>query len=166
MSPLYAVVGFVVFQRLVELAISRRNCRALLAKGGVEFGRKHYPLIVALHVGWLLALVGAIDADAPLSMPLLAVFVLLQFARVWTLRTLGRFWTTRVVLLPYGQRVRTGPFRYIDHPNYLIVAMEIAVVPLMFGGWQIAIAASVLNLLVLRTRIRVENRALTRYYGD
>ncbi len=166
MSPLYAVVAFIVVQRLLELAVSRRNARTLLAQGGIEFGRGHYPLIVALHAGWLLALVSLVSVDAPLSMPLLAVFALLQVARAWTLKTLGRFWTTRVVVLPRGQRIRTGPFRFIDHPNYLIVSIEIAVVPLMFGAWQLAAAASVLNLLVLRNRIRVENRALAKYYGS
>ena len=165
MSPLLAVVGIVAIQRLAELAVSRRNYRALVAQGGIEVGRRHYPLIVALHAGWLLALVSLIDFDAPISIPLLGVFVLAQCARIWTLRTLGRFWTTRVVVLPKGDRVRAGPYRYIKHPNYVVVAIEIAVVPLMFGAWQIAAIATVLNLLVLRTRIRVENRALAKHYG-
>lgn len=166
MSPLYFVVGILVVQRLAELFIARRNHRELVARGGIEVGRRHYPLLVALHAGWLLALLGTIDPGAPLSIPLFAVFVLLEGGRVWVLATLGPLWTTRVIVVPGGRRIRTGPYRYVNHPNYLIVCGEIAVVPLMFGAWQLAVIASVLNLLVLHTRIRVENKALAEIYGE
>ena len=166
MSPLYAIIGFLVFQRLVELGIARRNHRALVARGAIEFGRRHYPALVALHAGWLLALLGTIDPQTPVSIPLLAVFVLLECGRVWVVVTLGSRWTTRVMVVPGAKRIRAGPYRYVNHPNYLIVCGEIAVVPLMFGAWTLALIASVLNLLALRTRIRVENKALAEVYGE
>ena len=165
MSPLYAIIGFLVFQRLVELGIARRNHRALVARGAIEFGRRHYPALVALHAGWLLALLGTIDPQTPVSIPLLAVFVLLECGRVWVVVTLGSRWTTRVMVVPGAKRIRAGPYRFLNHPNYLIVCGEIAVVPLMFGAWTLAVIASALNLLALRTRIRVENQALAEVYG-
>ena len=165
-SPLYLVVGFLVFQRLVELVVAQRNHRVLAARGAVEFGQRHYPALVALHAGWLLALIGTIDPRTPVSMPLLAVFVLLECGRVWVIATLGSRWTTRIMVVPGAKRIRTGPYRYLNHPNYLIVCGEIAVVPLMFGAWPLALVASVLNLLALRTRIRIENQALVEVYGE
>ncbi len=165
MSPLYLVVGFLVLQRLVELAIARRNHRILAAEGAIEFGRRHYPALVALHAGWLLALLATIEPKTPVSIPLLAVFVLLECGRVWVVTTLGSRWTTRIMVVPGGKRIRSGPYRYVNHPNYLIVCGEIAVVPLMFGAWVLALIASVLNLLALRTRVRVENKALAEVYG-
>ena len=165
-SPLYLIVGFLVFQRLVELSIARRNHRTLVAKGAIEFGRRHYPVLVAVHAGWLLALLGTIDPQTPVSIPLLAVFVMLECGRVWVVVTLGSRWTTRVMVVPGAKRIRSGPYRYVDHPNYLIVCGEIAVVPLMFGAWTLAVIASALNLLALRTRIQVENKALAEVYGE
>lgn len=165
-SPLYLIVGFLVFQRLVELVIAQRNHRVLAARGAIEFGRRHYPALVALHAGWLLALLVTIDPQTPVSVPLFAVFVLLECGRVWVIVTLGSRWTTRIMVLPGAKRIRTGPYRYVNHPNYLIVCVEIALVPLMFGAWALAVIASVLNLLALRTRIRVENKALAEVYGE
>lgn len=164
-SPLYLIVGFLVLQRLVELAIAQRNHRALADEGAIEFGRRHYPALVALHAGWLLALLATVDPKTPVSIPLLAVFVLLEGGRVWVVATLGSRWTTRIMVVPGGKRIRSGPYRYLNHPNYLIVCGEIAVVPLMFGAWVLALIASVLNLLALRTRVRVENKALAEVYG-
>ena len=166
MSPLYLIVGFLVLQRLVELVVARRNRRALAARGAIEYGRRHYPVLVALHAGWLLALLGTIDPQTPVSIPLFGVFVLLECGRVWVIATLGSRWTTRIMVVPGAKRIRTGPYRYVDHPNYLIVCGEIAVVPLMFGAWPLALVASALNLLALRTRIRIENQALVEVYGE
>ena len=160
MPALYAVVGFLVVQRLAELGLARRNHRALLARGAVEVGQAHYPAMVALHAGWLLALPATIDPRTAVSLPLLAVFMLLECGRVWVIATLGSRWTTRVVVLPGAAPIRSGPYRYVRHPNYVIVCGELAVVPLMFGAWTLAATASVLNLLVLRARLRVENAAL------
>ena len=166
MPALYAVVGFLVVQRLAELGFARRNQRALLARGAVEVGRGHYPALVALHAGWLLALAVTIDPRTPASLPLLAVFVVLECGRAWVIATLGSRWTTRVLVLPGAAPIRSGPYRYLRHPNYVVVCGELAVVPLMFGAWMLAAAASALNLLVLRARLRVENAALDDLGGD
>ena len=165
MPALYVVVGFLLVQRLAELGFARRNHRALLARGAFEVGRGHYPAMVALHAGWLLALPATIDPRTAVSLPLLAVFVLLECGRVWVIATLGSRWTTRIVVLPGAAPIRSGPYRYVRHPNYVIVCGEMAVVPLMFGAWILAATASLLNLLVLRARLRVENRALEKFGG-
>ncbi len=160
MSALQWVVGFLVLQRLAELAFARRNHRLLLARGAVEVGQRHYPALVCLHIGWLVALVATVDPQTPVSLPLLGLFALLECGRVWVITTLGSRWTTRVMVVPGEPRIRTGPYRFARHPNYLIVCGEIAVVPLMFGAWPLAAVASALNFVVLRTRIAVEDQAL------
>lgn len=156
----HLVFLLVAAQRLLELVLARRNTRRLLAQGAVEIGAGHYPLFVLLHAGWLAALVLTVPADAPVSWPLLTLFVLLQAGRVWVVASLGRFWTTRIVTLPGAPLVRRGPFRFVRHPNYLVVTGEIAVLPLAFGAWEIALVFSVLNAALLFHRIRVEERAL------
>ena len=150
----------VAAQRLGELAYARRNESRLLARGAVESGARHYPLFILLHGAWLLAVFLLIPADRVPSWPLLALFLLLQAARVWVVATLGPYWTTRVLSLPGAPLVRRGPYRWVRHPNYLIVAAEIAVLPLAFDDWAIAIAFSLANALLLRHRIGVEERAL------
>ncbi|MCC7017688.1 MAG: hypothetical protein IT564_10860, partial [Rhodospirillales bacterium] len=133
---------------------------ALEARGGVEIGAGHYPLLVALHVAWLAALILFVPGDAPVNFALLALFAALTAGRAWILATLGRYWTTRVITIPGEPLVRRGPYRFIRHPNYLVVAGEIAVLPLVFGAWEIALFFTALNLPLLVWRIRVEDRAL------
>ena len=165
-SPLYAIVGFLVAQRLAELVLARRNHRALLAQGAIEVGERHYKAFLALHAGWLLALLVTIEPRAAVSIPGLLIFGLLQCGRIWVIATLGTRWTTRVMVLPGAARIRSGPYRFVDHPNYLIVCGEVAVVPLMFGAWTLAVVASALNLLLLRGRLVVENKALATVYDQ
>jgi methyltransferase len=154
------VVALVAVERLVELGIARRNTRALLEAGGVEAGGGHYPLIVALHAAWLGAILATVPADAPVSVPLLALFVALQGCRAWVLLSLGGFWTTRVITLPGAPLVRRGPYRFLRHPNYVVVVAEIAVLPLAFGAWPVALVFSALNGALLAWRISVEDQAL------
>jgi len=154
------VVLLVVVQRLAELVIARRNTVRLLAAGGHEVGAAHYPLFVLLHGTWLAALLLFVPADAPVSWPLLGLFVFLQLGRIWVIVSLAGRWTTRIIICPDQPLSRRGPYRYLHHPNYVIVAGEIAVLPLAFGAWQIALAFSALNLVLLAWRIRVEDRAL------
>lgn len=154
------VALLVAAQRLGELVYARRNENRLRARGAVESGASHYPLFILLHGTWLLAVFLLIPADRAPSWPLLAVFVLLQAARVWVVATLGAYWTTRVLSLPGAPLVRRGPFRWVRHPNYLVVTAEIAVLPLAFDAWWIAIVFSVANALLLRHRIGVEEQAL------
>lgn len=160
MSVFHAVLAFVVVQRLAELAWSARNTVRLLARGAQEAGAKHYPLFVLLHASWLIALALTVPADTPPHWPLLGLFGLLQLLRLWVVTTLGPYWTTRVITLETAPLVRHGPFRWLRHPNYAVVVGEIAVLPLAFGAWQIALAWSLLNALLLRHRIRIEEAAL------
>ena len=159
---LYAIIAFVVLQRLAELVVSARNTRRLLASGAHEVGRSHYPLIVALHVLWLAALLVLVDPQTEPDFWLLGVFVLLQAARVWVLASLGPRWSTRIIVLPEAPLVVRGPYRFMRHPNYAVVAAEIAVLPLVFGAWQIALVFTILNAAMLWWRIRVEDLALGR----
>lgn len=153
------IVAAVAVQRLAELLYGRRNERRLRAAGAVEVGASHYPLIVALHVAWLAALM-ATAGTAEISWPLMALFGLLQGLRLWVLVTLGRYWTTRILTLPGAPLVVRGPYRFCRHPNYLVVAAEIAVLPLALGAWRMAVAFSLLNGILLAWRIRVEDQAL------
>jgi methyltransferase len=160
MSALWLAVGLVAVVRLLELAYAARNTRRLLEAGGREAGREHYPLIVGLHAVWLLALLIAIDPAEPPRWPLLILFIALQGLRLWVIASLGGRWTTRVITLPGAPLVRRGPYRWLRHPNYMVVIAEIAVLPLAFGAWQIALVFTVLNLALLRHRVRIEEQAL------
>jgi methyltransferase len=115
---------------------------------------------VLLHAAWLASLALFVPASAPASWPLLAVFAVLQLGRVWVIASLGRHWTTRLIVLPGRPLARSGPYRFINHPNYLIVAAEIAVLPLAFGAVAIAAVFSAANLALLARRVSVEERAL------
>ncbi|HTK57829.1 MAG TPA: isoprenylcysteine carboxylmethyltransferase family protein [Sphingomicrobium sp.] len=157
--PSVALLAFVTLQRLVELPLARANTSRLLAAGGQEVGAGHYPLIVALHAAWLITL-WWLAPGRPVDIPFLLLFLLIEAGRVWVLRTLGNRWTTRIIVVPGEKLVESGPYRFVRHPNYLVVIGEIAVLPLVFGLWDIAIIFSLLNAVVLTVRIRAENRAL------
>ncbi|MEX2632277.1 MAG: isoprenylcysteine carboxylmethyltransferase family protein [Tistlia sp.] len=159
------VALLVAGQRLAELAWAKRNERRLRAAGALEHGRRHYPLFVGLHAAWLLALFVGVPPSARPDWWLLGLFGLLQLARLWIVASLGRFWTTRVISLPGAPLLRRGPYRWLEHPNYLVVALELAVLPLAFGAWWLALAASLLNLPLTRHRIRVEAAALAGRRG-
>lgn len=160
MTALWWLLAFVVLQRLAELAYARRNERRLRAEGAVEHGGGHYPLIVLLHAAWLVAIAWFIPADTPPNWYWLGLFGLLQLARLWVLASMSRYWTTRVITLPDAPLVRRGPYRWVRHPNYLIVAAEILVLPAIFGAWTIAILFSIANAILLAWRIRIEDAAL------
>ena len=157
-----AILGLVTLQRLGELVLSRRNTERLLAQGAREAASGHYPLIVALHAAWLVGLwyLAVWQPGVGVSWAWLAVFVILQGLRVWVIATLGPRWTKRIIVLPGAALVREGPFRFVSHPNYCIVAAEILVLPLCFGLVWYGIVFSVLNALVLWIRIRAEEAAL------
>lgn len=149
---------FIVAQRLGELLLAKRNTARLQAKGAVEIGASHYPLIVALHTGWVLALI-YLGLGQPVSLPWLAVFAALQVLRIWILTSLGERWTTRIIILD-EPLVRAGPYAFMRHPNYVLVVGEIFVAPMVLGLFWVAIVFSVLNAAVLALRISVEERAL------
>ncbi len=157
-----AILGLVTLQRLGELVLSRRNTERLLAQGAREAAPGHYPLIVALHAAWLVGLwyLAVWHGDVGVSWGWLAVFVVLQGLRVWVIATLGPRWTTRIIVLSGAPLVREGPYRFVSHPNYGIVAAEILVLPLCFGLVWYGIVFAGLNALVLWIRIRAEEAAL------
>lgn len=155
------ILVFVTLERLCELLLSGRNTRRLLKLGAREHGRSHYGAIIAVHALWLASL-WWLARSRPVDMFWLALFVLLELARVWVLVTLGSRWTTRIIVLPDSPLIETGPYRFINHPNYWVVIGEIAVLPLVFGLWTIALLFTLLNGAVLALRIREENRALGR----
>lgn len=154
------VLGLVTLQRLGEMALASRNTRRLMARGGREVGAAHYPLIVLLHAAWLTGLwLLAWNRDPVFGW--LAVFVFLQVLRVWVITSLGGRWTTRIIVLGDAPLVRRGPYRLVSHPNYLVVAGEIAVLPLAFHLPAYAALFFVLNAGMMWIRIRAENRALS-----
>jgi methyltransferase len=161
---LYLAVAAVAVQRLLELRLAKRNLAWALAQGGREYGREHYPLFFLLHVGWMLGTLWESSLRSQLSAlwgVWLGIFLLAQGLRYWVIRTLGRQWNTRILVVPGAERIRTGPFAYISHPNYLAVGLELLSLPLVFNAWITALVASILNaLLLLLVRIPTEERAL------
>jgi methyltransferase len=155
------ILALVTIERLFELGLARRNTRRLLGQGAREHGRGHYPLIVAVHLLWLVSL-WWLAPPRPIDGFWLAIYIVLELARVWVLATLGRRWTTRIIVLDDAPLVKEGPYRFVNHPNYWVVIGEIAVLPLVFGLWQIALVFTLLNAVILTVRIRAENRALGR----
>ena len=154
-----AILGYVTLERLAELVLARSNTRRLLAGGAKEHGPAHYPFIVAVHVLWLGSLWLLATGRSP-DMFWLAMYVILQAARLWVLATLGPRWTTRIIVVPGEDLVKEGPYRFVNHPNYWVVIGEIAVLPLVFGLPWVALIFSLLNAAVLTVRVREENHAL------
>ena len=155
------LLAYVVVQRLTELMIARANTRRLLAQGGREHGRRHYPLFILLHAGWLVAIL-ILARPAPLpDAILLGAFLIVQALRFWTLASIGRWWTARIISAPHFPRVANGPYRFVRHPNYIVVVAEIALLPLVLGAPVVALVFSILNALLLWWRIRIENPVLT-----
>jgi methyltransferase len=162
MTPAQWAALLVGLQRLGELWLSRRNGRRLLAEGGREIGAGHYPVLIAVHAGWLAAIAFLVPAAAPVYWPVIAAYLVVQAGRIWVIATLGRYWTTRVIDIPAAPLVKRGPYRWVRHPNYVVVVLEVALLPLAFGAWEIALVFSTLNLAVLAWRLRIENAALAR----
>lgn len=160
MTILHAILLFVAVQRGAELMLAARNTRRLWAAGAIEIDAASHPLFVLLHGGWLAAMAAMIPADTAPSWLLIGIFALLQLGRVWVIATLGRRWTTRIIVPLRAEPVSGGPYRWCRHPNYLIVAGEIAVLPLAFGAAAIAAIFSLLNAALLVRRIPIETAAL------
>jgi methyltransferase len=153
------ILALVTLQRAAELVVAQRNTRNLLARGAVELASGHYPLIVAVHAGWLISL-WVFGRDQPVNTIALVAYLVLQGLRGWVFWTLGARWTTRIIVLPAERLVSAGPYRYLSHPNYAVVTGEIAVLPLVLHLPSIAAIFTILNAGVLAIRIRAENRAL------
>ncbi len=164
------LVAGVAVQRLLELRVARRHRLALLARGGVEVAPRHYRAMVVLHTGFLLACPLEVwclrrPFRPALAAAMGALFLAAQALRYWAMSALGERWTTRIVCLPGAPLVAGGPYRFLRHPNYLAVAVEMAALPLLHGAWLTAAVFSAANALVLRVRIRHEEAALARFAG-
>jgi len=170
MIPYLVLILLTGAERIVELVISKRNAAWAFERGGVEYGFRHFPWMVALHTGLLLACIAEVFfADRPfipaLGWPMLAIVVLCQAGRYWVIASLGRQWNTRVIVVPGLAAVKRGPYRFswMRHPNYIIVAVEGIALPLVHSAWVTAIVFTLLNaILLLRFRIPIENGALRR----
>jgi methyltransferase len=160
MSVATIILLLVTAQRLGELVLARRNTSRLLAKGAIEIGPGHYPLVVALHAAWLISL-WIWGRDQDVNVLALIGFAVMQGLRLWVLATLGERWTTRIIVLPGAPLVAAGPYKYLSHPNYAVVAGEIALLPLALHLPWLALIFTLLNAAVLFIRIRVEARALS-----
>lgn len=159
----YFILVLVIIQRLVELVIAKRNEKSLLSKGAYEVGSSHYPFMILLHVGFFISLFIEVVYFRSTPTPyyaLLVFFLVLQLLRVWCLVSLGTFWNTKIIILPGANVVMKGPYAYIRHPNYLVVCLEIAVLPLMFQAYFTAICFTILNFIILSIRIPTEEKAL------
>ncbi len=153
------ILALVTLQRAAELVISRRNTSKLMVRSAFEVAPRHYPFVVAVHAAWLISL-WIFGHDRPVNVIALLIYVVLQGFRIWVMWTLGARWTTRIIVLPGEPLVRRGPYRLLPHPNYAVVAGEIAQLPLVLGLPLLALIFTVLNAAVLAVRIRAENRAL------
>lgn len=155
------ILCLVTVSRVIELPLARANTNRLLNAGGREVAQGHYPLIVLVHVGWLASL-WWLAPNRPVNLPLLAIFALVECARIWVIWSLGKRWTTRIIIVPGEKLVTRGPYKFLNHPNYAVVIAEIALLPLLFGLWRVALLFTLLNAALLTVRIREENRALGR----
>ncbi|HZG63731.1 MAG TPA: isoprenylcysteine carboxylmethyltransferase family protein [Rubrobacteraceae bacterium] len=168
-AVLVLAVALVGVQRLIELVLARHNERRARARGAVERGRSHYLFIVALHSLWLLTTLieGLLRGpELPALWPVpLALFLLVQPLRYWALVSLGERWNTKILVVPGAKPIRRGPYKYLSHPNYVVVVVEILTFPLIFGAWETALVFTVLNAAMLWVRVREENRALTELAG-
>lgn len=156
----YVLLLAVAAERLAEVIWARRNARALMAQGGQESGAGHYPVMILLHTAWLAAMALFLPQPAPIHAGPLAAFVVLQGCRLWVMASLGRFFTTRIITVPGVPLVTGGPYRFLRHPNYLIVVGEVLTLPLVFGEIGVALVFSLMNGILLLWRIRIEDAAL------
>ena len=160
LNVFYIIILFICLQRFIELLYSNYNTKKLLNKGAKEYYKKHYPLFIILHSCWLTSLIIFISPNSSINYILLSVFILLQFLRIWVLVSLGQFWTTRIIRLKGAKLVTKGPYKWIKHPNYIIVFFELLILPLVFSSWIIALIFTIFNSLLLAYRIHLENKVL------
>ena len=156
-------IAFLIVQRLGELVIAKRNTARLMERGAKEYAPEHYPIIVAVHTLWVLAIV-ALGWDQPILWHWFVIYAVLQLFRVWILTSLGGRWTTRIIIWN-EPLVARGPYRFIKHPNYILVIAEIIAAPMVLGLTWVAVVFTVLNAIVLAIRIPAENKALQTIKG-
>lgn len=159
-------VFFIVLQRLGELVIAKKNEKGLKAKGAIEFGQSHYRFMVLMHIMFFVVLILEVvifNKQISRAWPiLLSLFLVAQMGRIWALTSLGEFWNTKIIVLPDAQPIKQGPYRYLKHPNYVIVSIELLVIPLLFNAYMTSVMFTFLNICLLSIRIPAEERALTK----
>lgn len=159
-------ITLVILQRLVELRIANKNEKWMKANGGFEVGQQHYKYIVLVHVMFFISLIVEVSvfgkSVSSLWLLFILFFTLAQALRIWSLLSLGQFWNTKIIIVPNVNIISKGPYKYIRHPNYLVVVIELLVIPLIFNAFWTAILFSLLNMLVLSIRIPAEEQALIK----
>ncbi|OZU90152.1 hypothetical protein CIL03_03145 [Virgibacillus indicus] len=165
-SIMWIILLFIIAQRVNELVIAKRNERWMKARGGIETGEKHYKWFVVLHCLFFAAVIfeGLVrdTQETELNFFLLFIFIITQVARIWCITSLGKFWNTKIIVLPEFPLIKKGPYKYVKHPNYIIVGIELFIIPLLFGAFISAIIFPVLHILLLTIRIPSEERILQR----
>lgn len=158
------VISFIIAQRIVELIIAKQNEKWMRGQGAFEVGASHYPWMVAMHIAFFVSLIAEVTllerSLSPFWMLFIGVFLVAQVMRIWCLVSLGKFWNTKIIVLPGADVVRRGPYKWIRHPNYLIVTTELLVLPLLFSSYFTAIVFGFLNVWMLSVRIPAEEKAL------
>lgn len=161
----YIIISLVIIQRITEVFIAKQNEKKMLAQGAYEVGASHYPYMVALHVSFFVSLIAEVlifeRGISPLFPLFLLIFLFVQGLRIWCLTTLGTFWNTKIIILPGARVVSKGPYLFIKHPNYVVVCIEIVLLPLMFQAYITALCFTLLNLAMLSVRIPLEEKALS-----
>lgn len=159
-----AILSFVIMQRIIELVIAKRNETVMLSKGAYEVGSEHYPFMIALHVSFFISIIFEVlffkHTLSTLFPFLFVCFLIVQFIRIWCLVSLGLFWNTKIIILPGANVVKKGPYKFLRHPNYIVVCSEILLLPLMFNAFFTAFIFTLLNLSMLSVRIPTEEKAL------
>ena len=162
MNRFVLFIGFIIAIRLAELVVARTNEKWARERGAVEYGKEHYPFIVALHVSFIVSLIVEYYFSRPVFFDqyYLVIFLCLIALKVWVISSLGKYWNTKILRIAHVKLVKRGPYRFVKHPNYIIVVAEIAIIPLVFSLYYTAVIFSILNAFMLAVRIRVENKAL------
>lgn len=160
----FVLISLVIIQRLIEVAIAKHNEKRMLAQGAYEVGASHYPYMVTMHVCFFISLIVEVfifdRAISPIFPLFLLLFIFVQLLRVWCLASLGSFWNTKIIILPDANVVKSGPYTLMRHPNYVVVCLEILLLPFMFQAYFTGIAFTLLNLAMLSVRIPTEEKAL------
>lgn len=163
---LWLLFIFIIVQRLVELVIAKRNEQWMKANGGIEKGKEHYKWFIVIHSLFFISILAEVAIRGTdgyvLNNFLFALFLLIQLARVWCIQSLGKFWNTKIIVLPNVALVKRGPYKYIKHPNYVIVGLELIVIPLLFGAYYTALMFPLFHLMLMKVRIPLEEKALGR----
>lgn len=161
---MWLLIGFIICQRLIELRIAKRNEQWMMQRGGVQLGGEHYKWFILLHIIFFLSVIVETGLQtshsSSVNLLLLFVFIIAQVGRVWCITALGRFWNTKIIVLPRVALIKKGPYKFVKHPNYIIVAIELFVIPMLFSAYFTAIMFPLLHWCLLKIRIPHEEKAL------